>query len=86
MIVDNVSCRKKTNVLKKPKTSFLDNQIIEDDKGDKGGGDKGHEGGASIGDKGGVDFSDDDSDRHDETLDNNVQASFKSTRQFRNGS
>ena len=73
MIVDNVSCRKKTNVLKKPKTGFLENQIIKDDKGDKGGGDKGDEGGAGKGDEGGVVFSDDDLDRHDDTLDN-VQA------------
>ena len=116
MIVDDVSCRKKTNVLKKPKIGFLENQIIEDDKGDEGGGDKcdeggtdkgdeggadegdevdadegdeggadegdevdadeGDEGGADKGDKGGVVFSDDDSDRHDNTLDNNVQAAL----------
>ena len=76
MIVDDVSCRKKTNVLKKPKTGFLDNQIIEDDKGDEGGGDKGDEGGAGKGDEGGVVFLDDDLDRHDETLDNNVQAAL----------
>ena len=89
MIVDNVSCRKKTNVLKKPKTGFLENKIIKDDngdegadKGDEGGADKGDEGGADEGDEGGADkgdeggavVSDDDSDKHDDTLDNNVQA------------
>ena len=91
MIVEDVSCRKKTNVLKKLKTGFLENQIIEDDKGDEGGGNKGDEGGAGKGDEGGADegdeggadkgdkggvvFSDDDSDRHDDTLDN-VQAAL----------
>ena len=58
MIVDNVSCRKNKNNLKKPKTGFLENQIIKEDKGDEGG----------------AVFSDADLDTHDETLEEHTRS------------